>query len=79
MLIQVRTFQISIDQVDGYEFRIRFDKERVPELITDEGPPLGKNAGPDPSRLLAAAVGNCLAASLLFASTKQGLAPFMPA
>ena len=38
--------------------------------MTDESEPLGRNAGPSPSRLLSAAVGNCLSSSLIFCLSK---------
>jgi uncharacterized OsmC-like protein len=66
----VNEFAISIDQIHDYEFRVRFDKEHMAELVGDEPSPLGRDAGPSPSRLLAAAIGNCLSSSLLFCARK---------
>jgi organic hydroperoxide reductase OsmC/OhrA len=68
-------FRIELAQESGYRFKVRFDHAAVPDLITDEVAPLGADAGPNPSRLLAAAVANCLAASLLFAMRKFGNEP----
>ncbi|MDP1697804.1 MAG: OsmC family protein [Xanthomonadaceae bacterium] len=61
---------ISLEQTGDYEFRIRFEGSAVDDLTTDEPAPLGHDNGPNPSRLLLAAVANCLSASLLFALRK---------
>lgn len=63
-------FSIELVQQADYRFEVRFDNPALPVLVTDENAPLGGDAGPSPSRLLAAAVANCLSASLLFALRK---------
>jgi uncharacterized OsmC-like protein len=67
----VGEFQIGIEQVQGYEFRVRFDKEQFAPLVMDEPPPLGRDTGPNAARVLAAAIGNCLAASLVFCAARK--------
>jgi len=63
-------FSISIDQVRDFQFRVKFDKEHYADLLLDEAPPVGGDTAPNPSRILAAAIGNCLCASLLFSARK---------
>jgi organic hydroperoxide reductase OsmC/OhrA len=65
-----RTIGVTLTQEQDYAFRVQFDGSAIPELLTDEGEPLGHDAGPNPSRMLLAAVANCLSASLLFALRK---------
>jgi uncharacterized OsmC-like protein len=63
-------FTIDIRRIDGYRFEVDFGMEGVPALVIDEPAPLGEGTGPNPSRLLAAAVAGCLSASLLFCAEK---------
>ncbi len=70
-----QSFELSLEQIDDYEFRVRFDGTTLPDLTTDEASPLGRDAGPNPARLLLAATANCLTASLLFALRKFHNAP----
>jgi uncharacterized OsmC-like protein len=60
---------VRLQQRHDYQFEVHFG-ESVPMLLADEPPPLGSGQGPSPVQLLAAAVGNCLSDSLLFALRK---------
>ncbi|MEY2687455.1 MAG: hypothetical protein RL375_1653 [Pseudomonadota bacterium] len=60
---------VRLTQRSDYQFDNHFGGE-APALLADEPPPLGQGQGPSPVQLLCAAVGNCLAASLLFSLRK---------
>ena len=65
-------FAIAIEQVDGFEFRVRLDRAQYADIRVDEPAPLGRDAAPNAVRLLAAAIGSCLAASLVFCAKRRG-------
>jgi organic hydroperoxide reductase OsmC/OhrA len=65
------TFSLTLVRLENYEFETKFDLENLPSILLDEPPPLGNNKGPNASRMLAAAVGDCLSASLLFCLEKS--------
>lgn len=56
---------VTLSLEGGYRFRADFG-DSFETLLMDEPPPLGDSDGPNASRVLAAAIGNCLSASLLF-------------
>jgi uncharacterized OsmC-like protein len=63
---------VTVSLEKNYEFTASF--ERFPDvepILLDEPPPLGEGHGPNAAALLAAAVGNCLAASLAFSLRKS--------
>jgi len=68
------TVTVRLQQQQDYQFRIAFGGD-APDVLGDEPAPLGRGQGPSPVQLLAAAVGNCLSDSLLFALRKFKQAP----
>jgi uncharacterized OsmC-like protein len=68
------TETVRLVQQQDYQFRMQFGGA-APDWLADEPPPLGKGEGPSPVQLLAAAVGNCLSDSLLFALRKYKQSP----
>ncbi|MDP2367062.1 OsmC family protein [Rhodoferax sp.] len=69
-----QAIHVRLTQVRDYQFSVDFGGA-VPALVCDEPAPLGAGTGPSPVQLLAAAVGNCLSDSLLFALRKFKQAP----
>ena len=61
--------QVQLIQKQDYQFDVHFG-ETVPVVMSDEPAPLGAGQGQSPVQFLAAAVGNCLSASLLFSLRK---------
>lgn len=68
------TESVTLRQQLDYRFDVDFG-QAIPILVADEPAPLGSGQGPSPVQLLAAAVGNCLSDSLLFALRKFKQAP----
>jgi uncharacterized OsmC-like protein len=65
-------FTVTMQQVEGFEFKVHFDKEHYEDLYVDEPPPIGGDEAPNAARILAAAMGNCLSASLMFCMKRKG-------
>ncbi len=72
---EIHQFTLHLEQVEDFEFRVRFDWPDVPDLLLDEPAPLGNQVGPNAARLIAAGVANCLSASLLFCLQKSRNTP----
>jgi uncharacterized OsmC-like protein len=70
-----RIQSVSLDWMGGFEFSATFEGIDVPPLKLDEAPPVGHGKGPNPAALLAAAVGSCLASSLVFCLNKSRVKP----
>jgi organic hydroperoxide reductase OsmC/OhrA len=65
--VQEITAKITLSLQHDLAFLANFDIPELPSLMTDEPASTGgANEGPNASRLLAVAVGNCLSSSLAF-------------
>lgn len=62
--------KITLDLKNNHQFEADFGIPGVASLLMDEPEPLGDNHGPNATRVLAAAIGNCLSASALFCLRK---------
>lgn len=67
-------FNVALTLESGYRFTADFGQADVAPLVVDEASPLGSGQGPNPARLLATAVGQCLGSSLLFCFRKSRIA-----
>lgn len=65
---------IELAQESGYRFA-NVMGEGMPVIHGDLPPPVGSGSGPSPEHFLAAAVGNCLASTLLFSLRKFKQSP----
>jgi uncharacterized OsmC-like protein len=64
--MQEGEFKVRVELEEKYKFRIGFNGDGVQDIYMDEPRPLGDGAYPNAGKFLAAAVGNCLCASLTF-------------
>lgn len=65
--VQEVKFEIELELIDNLQFNVKFDLPNAPDLMMDEPPMFGgEGIGPNAARMIAAGVGNCLAASLTF-------------
>jgi uncharacterized OsmC-like protein len=60
---------VTLTRLNNYEFKVAFEPSGQ-ELLMDEPEPLGGGHGPNAAKVLSAAIGNCLSASLLFCLQK---------
>jgi uncharacterized OsmC-like protein len=68
---ETRDITVRLHQLEGYRFEVDWGLPSLENSILDEPPATGSSKGPNPSRLLAAAVAHCLCSSLLFCIEKS--------
>ncbi len=65
-----KSFSLTVTRREGYQFAVDFDDPSWTTVLMDEPEPIGDGVAPNAARMLGAAIGNCLAASLLFCLEK---------
>jgi organic hydroperoxide reductase OsmC/OhrA len=64
--ISEHEYKTRVRLVEGLKFEVDLNSSQAAPLVMDEPAPIGSGQYPNAGQLLAAAVGNCLAASLTF-------------
>ncbi len=65
-----RSIETKLRLIEGYKFDVNFDVDYLPNLVADEPKPIGEGSGPNATRLLATAVGQCMSSSLIYCLNK---------
>ena len=65
-----KSFVTKLQMVDNYKFIVHTDVDYMADFTVDATKPEGEGAGPNPPRLLSAAVGHCMSSSLIFCLKK---------
>jgi organic hydroperoxide reductase OsmC/OhrA len=66
MGIEEQEYETKVKLIEGLKFEIDFNTDQIASVTMDEPMPVGSGRYPNAGQMLAAAVGNCLAASLAF-------------
>ncbi|MGC2359977.1 MAG: OsmC family protein [Thermoplasmata archaeon] len=56
---------VELEQVERYQFTVKFVDAPFAGLRVDEPPPVGGDAGPNPVQSLAMAIGHCMSSTLV--------------
>ncbi len=67
--IEEQDYRVRVELMEGYQFKVTF-RDELPSLWMDEPEPVGDGEFPNAGLILAASVGNCLAASLTYCLRK---------
>lgn len=70
MNLPEKSFVTKLQLIDNYKFNVKTDLDYMPDFTVDETKPDGEGTGPNPTRLLSAAVGHCMSSSLIFCLKK---------
>ena len=65
-----KSFVTKLQMIDNYKFNVHSDLDYIPDFVVDETKPDGEGTGPNPTRLLSAAVGHCMSSSLIYCLKK---------
>lgn len=70
IILAEKSFVTKLRMIDNYKFSVHCDLDYMPDFVVDETKPDGEGAGPNPTRLLSAAVGHCMSSSLIYCLKK---------